>query len=59
MREDFTRKSQIYTGDMEKDIRTHPIHVVKWNETKWKNYIRYMDCLNAIAVSEVKGRTGK
>ena len=22
MREDFTRKSQIYTGDMEKDIRT-------------------------------------
>ena len=34
-------------GDMEKDIRTHPIHVVKWNGTKWKNYIRYMDCLNA------------
>ena len=47
MREDFTRKSQIYTGDMEKDIRIHPIHVVKWNGTKWKNYIRYMDCLNA------------
>ena len=47
MREDFTRKSQIYTGDMEKDIRIHPIHVVKWNGTKWNNYIRYMDCLNA------------
>ena len=47
VREDFTRKSQIYMGDMEKDIRTHPIHVVKWNGTKWKNYICYRDYLNA------------
>ena len=34
-------------GDMEKDIRTHHIHVVKWNETEWKNYIHFRDCLNA------------
>lgn len=34
-------------GDMEKDIRTHHIHVVKWNGTEWKNYINFRDCLNA------------
>ena len=34
-------------GDMEKDIRTHYIHVVKWNGTEWKNYIRFRDYLNA------------
>ena len=34
-------------GDMEKEIRTHLIHVVKWNETEWKNYIHFRDYLNA------------
>lgn len=24
-------------GDMEKDTRTHHIHVVKWNGTEWRN----------------------
>lgn len=33
-------------GDMENDIRTHHIHVVKWNETEWKNYIHFRDYLN-------------
>ena len=33
-------------GDMEKDIRTHHIHVVKWNGTEWRNYIHFRDCLN-------------
>ena len=33
-------------GDMEKDIRTHHIHVVKWNGTEWKNYIHFRDYLN-------------
>ena len=33
-------------GDMEKEIRTHHIHVVKWNETEWKNYIHFRDYLN-------------
>ena len=34
-------------GDMEKDTRTHHIHVVKWNGTEWRNYIHFRDCLNA------------
>ena len=34
-------------GDMEKDTRTHHIHVVKWNGTEWKNYIHFRDYLNA------------
>ena len=34
-------------GDMEEDIRTHHIHVVKWNGTEWKNYIYFRDYLNA------------
>lgn len=34
-------------GDMEKNIRTHHIHVVKWNGTEWRNYIHFRDCLNA------------
>ena len=34
-------------GDMEKDIRTPHIHVVKWNGTEWRNYIHFRDCLNA------------
>ena len=29
------------------DIRTHHIHVVKWNGTEWKNYIHFRDYLNA------------
>lgn len=34
-------------GDMENDTRTHHIHVVKWNEIEWKNYIYFRDYLNA------------
>ena len=33
-------------GDMEKNIRTHHIHIVKWNGTEWKNYIHFRDYLN-------------
>ena len=40
-------------GDMEKDIRTHHIHVVKWNGTEWKNYIRFRDYLNANGENKV------
>ena len=29
------------------DIRTHHIHVVKWNGTDWNNYINFRDYLNA------------
>lgn len=34
-------------GDMENNIRTHHIHVMKWNGTEWKNYIHFRDYLNA------------
>lgn len=34
-------------GDMEADIRTHHIHIVKWNGTEWKNYIHFIDYLKA------------
>ena len=34
-------------GDMEADIRTHHIHIVKWNGTEWKKYIHFRDYLNA------------
>ena len=27
-------------------IRTHHIHIVKWNGTEWKNYIHFRDYLN-------------
>ena len=33
-------------SDMEADIRTHHIHIVKWNGTEWKNYIHFRDYLN-------------
>lgn len=28
------------------EIRTHHIHIVKWNETEWNNYINFRDYLN-------------
>ena len=34
-------------GDMEGDTRTHHIHVVKWNDNAWNNYINFRDYLNA------------
>lgn len=34
-------------GDIEADIRTHHIHIVKWNGIEWKNYIHFRDYLNA------------
>lgn len=27
-------------------IRTHHIHIVKWNGTEWNNYINFRDYLN-------------
>ena len=29
------------------DVRTHHIHVVKWNGIEWNNYINFRDYLNA------------
>lgn len=44
---DVERQLLYVMGDMEKDTRTHHIHVVKWNGTEWKNYIHFRDYLNA------------
>ena len=43
---DVERQLLYVMGDMEKDIRTHHIHVVKWNGTEWKKYIHFRDYLN-------------
>ncbi len=29
------------------DIRTHHIHIVKWNGADWNNYVNFRDYLNA------------
>lgn len=33
-------------GNFEKNTRTHHIHVVKYNEDRWNNYINFRDYLN-------------
>jgi GrpB-like predicted nucleotidyltransferase (UPF0157 family) len=35
----------VLTG-IEKDIRTHYIHIVEWKGTAWNNYINFRDYLN-------------
>lgn len=29
-------------------MRTHHIHIVKWNGAEWNNYINFRDYLNAV-----------
>ena len=45
--EDVTNQLLFIMGDTSKDINTHHIHVVKWNEESWINYINFRDYLNA------------
>ncbi len=45
--EDVPGQILFVKGDFEKDIRTHHIHVVKWNGIEWNNYINFRDYLNA------------
>ena len=44
--EDIPGQILFVMGDFEKDVRTHHIHVVKWNSIQWKNYINFRDYLN-------------
>ncbi|HIS63083.1 MAG TPA: GrpB family protein [Candidatus Scybalomonas excrementigallinarum] len=44
--EDVVGQMLFVMGDFEKDIRTHHIHVVKWNGTDWNNYVNFRDYLN-------------
>ena len=34
-------------GDLENDIKTHHIHIVKANSSNWYNYLNFRDYLNA------------
>lgn len=44
---DVSKQILFVKGDFKKDFRTHHIHVVKWNDNKWNNYINFRDYLNA------------
>lgn len=45
--EDVPGQLLFVKGDFKSDIRTHHIHVVKWNGSDWNNYINFRDYLNA------------
>lgn len=45
-------RGEVVTGEVlyvmeDNDIRTHHIHVCKWDGTEWNNYINFRDYLNA------------
>ena len=44
--EDVPEQILFVKDDFEKDLRTHHIHVVKWNSDGWNNYINFRDYLN-------------
>lgn len=46
-KEDVSEQLLFVIGDMEKEIRTHHIHVVQWDSAAWNNYINFRDYLNA------------
>ena len=35
-------------GDFAADTRTHHIHVLEWNSTRWQDYLNFRDYLNAV-----------
>ena len=45
--EDVSGQILFVMGDFEKDLRTHHIHVVKWNGSEWNHYINFRDYLIA------------
>lgn len=45
--EDIPGQILFVMGDFENDMRTHHIHVTRWNGTEWNNYISFRDYLNA------------
>lgn len=45
--EDVSGQMLFVMGDIEKDIRTHHIHVVEYASRNWKNYLNFRDFLNA------------
>lgn len=59
--EDVSEQVLLVKGNFEKDLRTHHIHVVKWNGCEWNSYINFRDYLNtfpekALAYDDCKRR---
>lgn len=52
--EDVAEQLLFVMGDFEKDTRTHHIHVVKWDEQQWRNYLNFRDYLNANPLAAVQ-----
>lgn len=45
--QDVSGQMLFVMGDLDKDIRTHHIHVVEYESRNWKNYLNFRDYLNA------------
>lgn len=45
--EDVSGQVLFVKGCFEGDLRTHHVHVVRWNESEWNHYIHFRDYLNA------------
>lgn len=45
--EDVPGQALFVKGNVEKDVRTHHIHVVRWNGSEWNNYVNFRDYLKA------------
>lgn len=45
--EDVGNQYLFVIGDLEKDTRTHHIHIVEYNSIAWNNYINFRDYLNS------------
>ena len=43
---DLNQQMLYVMGNIDEDIRTHHIHIVKWNENEWKDYVYFRDYLN-------------
>ncbi|WP_273234001.1 GrpB family protein [Ileibacterium valens] len=57
--EDVAGQILLVKGDFKKDVRTHHIHVVKWNGDSWNNYINFRDFLNVFPEKALSYDTSK
>ena len=45
-KEETTGQLLYLMGDLENEIKTHHIHVVRYNSVNWRNYLNFRDYLN-------------
>ena len=45
--EDVPGQALFVKGNVEEEVRTHHIHVVRWNGSEWNNYVNFRDYLKA------------